>query len=81
MNFCDLDEGGETLRKPFGLFLGRCCRGQALYCPEVPGCCLQGLVPPAPGGAPSPPELPERRGDALEEGGSESCPCRYLQSH
>lgn len=47
VNFCDLDQGGETLRKPFGLFLGRCCRGQSLHCPEVPGCCLQGPGPPA----------------------------------
>lgn len=62
MNFCDLDQGVETLREPFGLFIGRCCRGWALHCPEVPGCCLRGLVPPD-GGAPSPPGPPrEERG-------------------
>lgn len=44
MNFCDLDQGREILRKPFGPFLGRCCRGRALHCPEVSGRYLQGRV-------------------------------------
>lgn len=81
MNFCALDQGSETLRKPFGLFLGRCCRGPALYCPEVSGGCLQRLVPPAVEMPQALQGSPERRGDALEEGGRESFPCHYLQSH
>lgn len=81
MNFCDLDQGVETLREPFGLFLGRCCRGRALHCPEVPRCCLRGLVPPAVEVPQAPQGSPERRGNALGGGGSESCPCHYLQSH
>lgn len=74
MNFCDLDQGGETLRKASGLFLGRCCRSRALHCPEVLGCCWQGSVPPAVEVAQALQGSPERRGDALEEGGSESGP-------
>lgn len=52
MNFCDLDQGSETLRKPFGLFLGRCCRGRALHCPEVPGWFLLQWRCPKPSRAP-----------------------------
>lgn len=55
--------------------------GRALHCPEVPGCCPQGLVPPAVEVPQALQGSPERRGDALEEGGSESFPCHYLQSH
>lgn len=30
---CDLDQGSETLRKPFGLFLGRMLHGPGIALP------------------------------------------------
>lgn len=80
MNFCGLDRGGETLRESFGLFL-ELCKGPGIALPRGAPVLSAGMGSPRSAGAEALWGCPECRRDALEGGGSESCPRHYLQSH